>query len=406
MISRDKVFIVADNVDDTIQSQITAYEIKIFRTFVDFEQYVNDNPVVVDSVVITEKTLPFTGQNIARVVQVMQSPFFKMIGSMLYLIGEDTSLEKVNSLLDTRDIKSWVVYQGDLSMHFIVDIIIGNGRNTTEGLNEVITYRVRAADYIRQQNQLKYKSNENKYLTDEDLLSGIPNIEEPEEINPSQETALDVNYIVGDLCMERSLIVFLLSQYFSMSERTLVVEKDVDYHMLGEMFTKSGLDFEFVAIEDLYKDVDYVLNQIRGSSKKLVYVGTKQRRHYDYTFVMDILESNLKSSFRHIIKECDFDETPYGRYYTIVTANTVPTVLKCCNSLKYDVDPELATFIGVQSSNLGAINITSNEMKAIAEVVLSKNGINAQVVHTNGLLLKGDKAVYDIFGILNRSNRR
>lgn len=406
MISRDKVFIVADNVDDTIQSQITAYEIKIFRTFVDFEQYVNDNPVVVDSVVITEKTLPFTGQNIARVVQVMQSPFFKMIGSMLYLIGKDTSLEKVNSLLDTRDIKSWVVYQGDLSMHFIVDIIIGNGRNTTEGLNEVITYRVRAADYIRQQNQLKYKSNENKYLTDEDLLSGIPNIEEPEEINPSQETALDVNYIVGDLCMERSLIVFLLSQYFSMSERTLVVEKDVDYHMLGEMFTKSGLDFEFVAIEDLYKDVDYVLNQIRGSSKKLVYVGTKQRRHYDYTFVMDILESNLKSSFRHIIKECDFDETPYGRYYTIVTANTVPTVLKCCNSLKYDVDPELATFIGVQSSNLGAINITSNEMKAIAEVVLSKNGINAQVVHTNGLLLKGDKAVYDIFGILNRSNRR
>ena len=72
--------------------------------------------------------------------------------------------------------------------------------------------------------------------------------------------------------------------------------------------------------------------------------------------------------------------------------------------LKYKINKEEATFVGVQTSNLGALNITSSEMKGIIEMVLECNGVAAQVVQANGLLLKGDEIVYDVLSILNRGN--
>lgn len=405
MIERDKLFVIAENMDDSIQSQVAAYDVTIFKTFTEFEAYVNKYPVTVEDIVISERVLPFTGQNMARVIAAVNLPFLTLRRNVVYLIGKETSHKNVSDFLDAKNIQGWAVYQGDLSVKFITDIIIGNGRQSNEGLNEVVTYRIRATDYIKQQNQLQYQDNSKRYMTDDDLLSGIPDIEVPEEIKPSEEHYLETNYIVGDDCIERTLMVFLLAQYFSMSNRTLVIEKDSEYHMLGEILTKSGIEHDFIEIEDLYKDSYHTIETIISSPKRLVFVGTKNRKHYDYNFIFDILKSNLKGIFDHIIRECDYDETPYGQYYTIVTQNTIPAILKCCNKLKYDLNPEMVTFVGLQASNLGPINITSAEMKSIAEIVLNKNNVMAQVIHINGLLLKGDSVVYDIFGILNRGNQ-
>ena len=404
MIARDKLFVIADNVDDSIQAQVSSYDVKVFRTFTEFESYVDAVPVVLDTLVISERVLPFTGQNMARVLMAVDSPFLTLNGSVVYLIGKETDYNTVHVFLDTKDIHNWAVYQGDLSVKFITDIIIGNGRRAQEGINEVVTYRVRASDYIKQQNQLKYENNGGKYLTDEDLLQGIPDVEEPEEITPPSDHQLITNYIVGCPTMERSLMVFLLAQYLSMKQRVLIVEKDIEYHMLGEILTKSNVPFTYVEIEDLLKDVSYAIDTIKLAKDRLVFVGTKNRRSYDYNFVFELLQSNLKDNFDYMIRECDFDETPYGKYYTVVSQNTVPALLKCCNSLKYAVDPEMVTFVGMQSGNLGALNLTSAEMKGIIEMVLSCNGIAAQVVQANGLLLKGENVVYDILSILNRGN--
>lgn len=403
MIARDKVFVVADNVDDSLQVRVTAYDVKVFRTFTEFESYINATPVVLDTLVISARVVPFTGQNMSRVLMSVNSPFLKLNGGVLYLVDQDTDMDTVNLFLEEKNLRNWIVYSGDLSAKFITDVVTGTGRNMQEGINEVVTYRIRTEEYIKQQNQLHYENTGERYEIDSEL-QGIPTIDEPEEIIPSIGEDTILNYIVGEPSLERSLLVFLLAQYLSLKQKVLILEKDTDYHMLGEILTKSTVPFKYVDVEDLFKDVSQAMDQIKGSNDNLIFIGSKNRVKYDYNFTFDLLWSNLKENFNQMIRECDFDETPYGRYYTVVTQNTVPALLKCCNSLKHAIDTQMVTFVGMQSSNLGALNLTSAEMKGITELVLNCNGIAAQVVQANGLLLKGDSVVYDILGVINRGN--
>lgn len=405
MIARDKLFVVADNVDDSLQERVIAYEVKVFKTFTEFESYINVTPVVLDTLVVSARVMPFMGQNMARIMIAVNSPFLKLNGNVVYLIDHDTDQNTVQMFLEERNLRNWAVYTGDLSVKFITDIVIGNGRRAQENVNEIVTYRIRTEDYIKQQNQLKYENNEGSYEIDEEL-QGIPSIDEPEEVLPSGENDIILNYIVGEPSLERSLLVFLLAQYLSLKQKVLIVEKDIEYHTLGEILTKSTVPFTYIEVEELFQNISQALNKIRLAGDRLVFIGSKNRVRYDYNFLFDLLWSNLQDDFDYMIRECDFDETPYGKYYTVVTQNTVPALLRCCNSLKYAVDSNMATFVGMQSSNLGALNLTSLEMKGIIEMVLSCNGIAAQVVQANGLLLKGDSVVYDILSIINRGNSR
>ena len=108
----------------------------------------------------------------------------------------------------------------------------------------------------------------------------------------------------------------------------------------------------------------------------------------------------------YIIRECSYGETPYKQYYTIITPNTVPALLKCCNSLKHSVDANKVVFVGLQVGSVGAMNITTSEMRGIIATVLGKNGVPAQVVKTEGIRLKGEEIIYDVLSILNRGNSK
>ena len=121
---------------------------------------------------------------------------------------------------------------------------------------------------------------------------------------------------------------------------------------------------------------------------------------------MDIVESNLNGFVSYIIRECNYGETPYKQYYTIIAANTVPDLLKCCNSLKHNVDTNKVVFIGLQRGSLGSMNISTGEMQGIIATVLGKNGVPAQVVKVDGIRLKGEDTIYDVFSILNRGNKK
>ena len=339
-----------------------------------------------------------------RLLGIMESPFMKIKGSVIYLIDKSVSYEAVNSFFEMKDLKQWVVYQGDLSMKFILDIISGVGRSASEGQNEIITYRIRAEDYIKQQNQLRYESDSAKYLTDEDFLSDVPAVEEPEPITPAEDTETTINYVVGADRIERPLMVFFLAQYISMSSKVLIMERDTEYHMLTELVTKSGIECDIIYIDEFIDDIGGALTLVRASLKNLIVIGCKNRRKYDYNFYMDLIYSNLKGEIPNMIRECSFDEIPYGKLYTIVMQNTIPDILECCNEIKDYIDDNV-TFVGMQVSNLGPVNLSSSEMKSVIEVILSNNAIAVQVVHINGILLKGEEVVYDILSILNRGNR-
>ena len=405
MIRRDKMFLIAGNVDDSIKSQSAIYDIKLFKTFIDFENYVDTTPVIINTLVLTTNELQFTNTNMVRLLNILNSPFMEVKGNVVYLVDRTYDLQTIHQFLTSKGIMDWAVYQGDLNSKFISDIVNGDGRETVEGQVDIVTYRIRASEYIKQQQTLKYESEDDKYMTDEDLLQGVPDEDEPEDIKPTIDRDAMINYIVGDNSVERTLMSFLLAQYRALRDKTVIVEKDCAYHTLTEFVTKSGIDCELITVDELLEDVTRCISIIRGTSKTLIVIGAIKRVDYDYNFIMEILQSNLKHDVAYFVQECSFDETPYGNLYSIVVPNTVPDVLKCCNSLKYDISPNDVTFIGVQLGSLGPVNITSGEMQAVITKVLGKNNIVAQVVKVSGIVLQNKEVIYDILGILNRADR-
>lgn len=406
MISKERMFIVAGNIDDSIKSVTPVYDISIFSNFLLFEDYINTTPIVLGSIVISERELPFTSSNMARLLDLLSAPFLKLTGSCIYLIGEDTSKDAVSSFLEDNGIETIIFYQGDLSSRFISDIVSGAGRIADEAETEVITYRMRASEYAVAQNIKKYESDDNTYETDEERLSEIPAIEEPIIQVPSVDIMSNTYYVVGKLSMERTLFTFIEAQYLSLSGKTLIVESDVQYHRLTDMALKSSVEFEFIDIEDFNVNPTKIIQDIKASSARLIIIGCKNRIMFDYDFVFDILSSNLMGYVDFFIKECDFTQTPYGSYYNIVCADTVPDVLECCNSLVYDVDEEKVVMIGVRTNSKNECNITSTEMTEIVRIVLEKNNLIAEVVEANGINLRGEGIVYDVFSIISRGNER
>ena len=342
----------------------------------------------------------------ARLLDLLSAPFLKLTGSCIYLIGEDTSKDAVSSFLEDNGIETIIFYQGDLSSRFISDIVSGAGRIADEAETEVITYRMRASEYAVAQNIKKYESDDNTYETDEERLSEIPAIEEPIIQVPSVDIMSNTYYVVGKLSMERTLFTFIEAQYLSLSGKTLIVESDVQYHRLTDMVLKSSVEFEFIDIEDFNVNPTKIIQDIKASSARLIIIGCKNRIMFDYDFVFDILSSNLMGYVDFFIKECDFTQTPYGSYYNIVCADTVPDVLECCNSLVYDVDEEKVVMIGVRTNSKNECNITSTEMTEIVRIVLEKNNLIAEVVEANGINLRGEGIVYDVFSIISRGNER
>lgn len=406
MISKERMFIVAGNIDDSIKSVTPVYDISIFSNFLLFEDYINTTPIVLGSIVISARELPFTSSNMARLLDLLSAPFLKLTGSCIYLISEETSKDAVSSFLEDNGIETIIFYQGDLSSRFISDIVSGAGRIADEAETEVITYRMRASEYAVAQNIKKYESDDNTYETDEERLSEIPAIEEPIIQVPSVDIMSNTYYVVGKLSMERTLFTFIEAQYLSLSGKTLIVESDVQYHRLTDMALKSSVEFEFIDIEDFNVNPTKIIQDIKASSARLIIMGCKNRIMFDYDFVFDILSSNLMGYVDFFIKECDFTQTPYGSYYNIVCADTVPDVLECCNSLVYDVDEEKVVMIGVRTNSKSECNITSTEMTEIVRIVLEKNNLIAEVVEANGINLRGEGIVYDVFSIISRGNER
>lgn len=406
MISKERMFIVAGNIDDSIKSITPVYDISIFPNFLEFENYINTTPIVLGSIVISENELPFTSSNMARLLDVLSAPFLKLTGSCIYLIGESTSKDAVSSFLEDVDDKSIIFYQGDLSSRFISDIVSGAGRIADESETEVILYRMRASEYAVAQNIKKYESDSDKYETDEDKLAEIPDIEEPIVQVPTIDILSNTYYVVGKQSMERTLFTFIEAQYLALSGKTLIVESDVQYHRLTDMVLKSSVEFEFIDIEEFNVNPTKIIQDIKGSSAKLIVMGCKNRIMYSYDFVFDILISNLTGYVDFFIKECDFTQTPYGSYYSIVCADTVPDVIECCNSLVYDVDETKVTMVGVRTNKKTDVNITSTEMTEIVRILLEKNNLCAEVVEADGINLRGEEIVYDVFSIISRGNER
>ena len=116
--------------------------------------------------------------------------------------------------------------------------------------------------------------------------------------------------------------------------------------------------------------------------------------------------SNLVGWVDYLVKECDYAQTPYGQYYTIVCRDTVPDIIECCNSLRYTVDSNKVIMVGVRTSERTECDVSSQEMTDIVRVCLDNQKAQAEVVQAIGINLKGDGVTYDVLSLITRGNSR
>lgn len=402
MVAREKMFVISEILDESIKSQTTVFDVRLFKNYVDFESFIEGTPIIINTLVITSRELPFNNSNMTRLSTTLGSPFLRIDGQVIYVIDKDYDKKVVTKFFENNNFGvSVVIYQGDITLRYVTDIVTGEARDVQENKTYEVVYRVRASEYVKKQSTLSYETLDDDYVTDEDDMEGIPEEEVPEDIVPEANLDLQLKYVCGVDREERTAIVFLLAQYLSLSSKTIIIEHDKDYHRLTEFYTKSQIGGLFINIMEIYQNVAEVINRIKQTPEKLIVIGTVERVKYDYNFLFTLLYNNLRDSVSCMIMECDFHELPYNVNTIYVSANTVPEILKLATSIVQPVIPEKTKFIGMQMNRLNPCYVNTPEMLSILSVILEKNKLDGQVLFTGGIKLKEDNSTYDIFSILN-----
>jgi len=403
MVQKDKLFCISSILDESIKTQTPVYDVHLFSSFVDFERYIEGTPIIINTLVFSTTELAFTNTNMIRLVNVLGSPFIRITGSIIYIIDEKADKEDVESFFSNTNMDNVVIYQGEINLRYVTDIITGEARASVEHQTYETTYRVRTDEYIKRKNSLSYESLDDHYVSDDEDLEGVPDEDVPEEIATSIDRDTTSIYISGLNSNERTLFCFLTAQYLSLTGKTIIIEHDSEYHRLTEMYSKSKLDALFITVDEIYQNFASVLARIQETPNKLVVIGAVNRVKYSYEYLSILLYSNLRTVVDYFVIECNLNEVPYGVYTIYVTPNTVPEVLEVVSGITQAVEENNAIFIGLQMNNINQLDLSSVEYKAVIQRILLKNEISTQVLFANGLVLNEEGNTYDIFRIISRA---
>lgn len=388
-LNKDRVYIVSSNVDDSIRTVSIYTDISIFKTFKAFEDYINTNPIDAGMIIVNSKDLPFTSTSLTRMIGVINSSFVSLSGYLYYLVDDLEIQEKCIELCKKHDYtKLKCIYSETLYAKDVADILTGESLSSKETVTEIKTYRIRASEYIRSQKDKEGIPYDDQYLTDEDQLSGIQDVELPEDLRATDAIKVVRCDVCGDNLRELCSWVILKAQYLALKGKVLVVEKDYKYHTLYDMISKLNIEYAFFDIVDMYKDLLSVLDAIKESNVKIIFIGTKYRINYDYNTLLDLLVYNLDTNIDYYIYQNSLSQIPYGCKVDVVTPITVPEILKCVNSMSTISSYEDIHFVGLDITNLGHITLSEFEYRNLIEQLLEYNNLNCSVARIHGLLLK------------------
>lgn len=398
MITKEKVFVISSNVDDSIRSTSIYSDVTIFKTFTEFEHYVDITPIEVSMIIVNSKDLPFTNSSMTRLINIVSSTFVSLLGPLYYMVDDEEVKRKVDELCKKNgytDIKC--IYSRTLHAKDVADILSGESLSSKETVTEIKTYRVRASDYIRSQRDKESLTFDQEYQSDEDQLSGIPNENMPEDLRATDIRKAVRHTVCCDTVRERCAWVTLKAQYLALDGKVLILERDIEYHTLYDMLSKLEIDFEFFDVLNIFRDCSDVINQIKASKSRLIFVGSKNRVQYSYEVLMSILVSNLEEDIDHYIYETELKQIPYGSKVDVVMPTSVPEIFKCVNSMSSISSYNDILFIGLDITNLGIVSITESEFKILLKEIFQENKINSVVIKLRGLLLRKELGLGGVF---------
>ena len=398
MITKDKVFVISSNVDDSIKSASIYEDIYVFKTFSEFESYVENNPIDASMIIVNSNDLQFTNSSMDRMLTIVQSTFVCLEKFLYYLVDDESVKEKFDTLCKKNGYdKLKCVYSPTLYARDVANILTGESLTSRETVTEIRTYRIRAADYVRSQRDKEGLNFDEQYQSDEDELSGIKDEPFPDDLRIDVNDTATRYVVCGNLVRERAAWVALRAQYLAMNGKVLVIENDVDYHTLYDIFSKIDVEFEFFDIADVFKDCWNTIQQIKNSKNRFILVGAKNRIPYNYDILSSILISNLKDNVDFYIYECNIENIPYGTKVEIVTPTTVPEIFRSANTMSTVASFSDITFVGLDITSFGKVGLSEKEYHLLLQELFQENNIKSVVVSINGLLLRKEVGLGGIF---------
>lgn len=99
------MFVISALLDESIKSQTPVYDVSLFKTFLDFENFIEGTPIIINTLIITTRELPFNNSNMARLMQSINSPFLQITGPLIYIVDEGYNKRVIDAFMKQNNIE-------------------------------------------------------------------------------------------------------------------------------------------------------------------------------------------------------------------------------------------------------------------------------------------------------------
>lgn len=407
MISKNRVYIISSNVDDSIKKSTIHVDIQLFKTFKSFEEYIEINPIDAHMIIVNSKDLLFTNSAMNRLVHIIQSTFVSIEDALYYLVDNEEVKSKVDTICDRNgfdNIKT--IYSPTLHARNIAELLNGDLLSPKETVTVVKTYRIRASEYEKSQKEKEELDYSEPYETDEDELTGVHLEEIPEDLRITETPKPKRFIIAADDLKERVVWAILKAQYLILDGRCLIVERDTNYHTTLDYISRLGIKYDFFDYKEMIRDVADVINRIKNSDSKLIVVGTKHKLKYNYDLTLSMLVSNLSDNINYYIYETNLNTIPYGEHVDVILPNTVPDILRGINSMSTIASFNDLHFVGLEITNLGNASLGLVEVKSLLSELFRENNLHVSVAKIQGLSIREEVGIGGILMYDRAANGR
>lgn len=394
------VVVVSTIVDTIIKEQQKDVTFFIFKSLEELDQYITRTPIRAQTLYFSRDVIPLTNTSLNYLVSLLDKVFFK-VDEVVYITEKGSDeIESVKFLINTKEYKNWEIIQGQLNREFVTGVVNGSARTDISQSKRKAVFRVPKSEYVREKTRQTELIEGEAYVDDDEAIQEMPDEKMPVYLPPEREHICQCYDIVGIPSDERTMFVFIMSQYLATHGKTLIVERDWEYHKLGEMTTKSGVDFESVTVEELFHNANVVFQKIRDTRHKLIIVLASSRKEYNYSFVFNLLYNNLEDALSYIIREDDFGEEPTESKFTVVTSNKMYDILHTCSKINMNFIRHLK-FVTITQSNMLDMRLPNSLVvdMIIRDVLNSEDIPPSELLSINSLKL-GLEDGYDLRSVM------
>lgn len=392
------IVVISAYVDTTIKEYQRDVNFLLFRGLEDLDKYITQTPIRAETLFFTKDVIPMVNTSL-EYLSSMLAKVFLHVDNVIYITERNSpELVSIKFLIKTKKYTNWDIIEGVLNREYITSIINGSGRTDISQSKRKAIYRIPRDTYIAAQNR-KNRSLEDAYADDDASLEQMDDEAIPVYIPPERDKICEIYHIVGSGCDERTVTVWLLSQYLSLSGKIVIVERDSDYHKLTEYATKSGVEYRLIEIADLLAEPYQTLELARTCSEHLVIFGSVARTKYNYAFIFNLVYNYLMADIDFMVREDAFGEEPTTSKYTVAFPSNMIGALRACDGIDNNFISR-ANFVGVNFASLPEMQIADTQaMRDILSDVLNYPIERVSIMNVKSLKIRGS-VDYDIRGVL------